>query len=223
VQMYDIDMFDNDASVVASLHHKGRKVVCYIDVGTWENWRPDAKKFPKFVLGKHNGWPGEKWLDIRSIDILGPIMQARMDLCQAKGFDAMVETARLVEAVGDADYVINILPGGPQNAGMIGAAVFAAMKSTAFFINVGRGETVDEQALIAVLRDRRIAGAGLDVFNTEPLPAESPLWDLPNAFICPHIGGMFAEYEDCVVPILTGNLRLFLAGRTAELRNVVPH
>jgi len=142
---------------------------------------------------------------------------------QAKGFDAMVETARLVEAVGDADYVINILPGGPQNAGMIGAAVFAAMKSTAFFINVGRGETVDEQALIAVLRDRRIAGAGLDVFNTEPLPAESPLWDLPNAFICPHIGGMFAEYEDCVVPILTGNLRLFLAGRTAELRNVVPH
>ena len=89
VPMYDIDMFDNDASVVASLHNKGRKVVCYIDVGTWENWRPDAKKFPKFVLGKHNGWPGERWLDIRRIDILGPIMQARMDLCQAKGFDAM--------------------------------------------------------------------------------------------------------------------------------------
>jgi hypothetical protein len=88
-QMYDIDMFDNDASVVASLHNKGRKVVCYIDVGTWENWRPDAKKFPKFLLGKHNGWPGERWLDIRRLDILGPIMQARMDLCQAKGFDAM--------------------------------------------------------------------------------------------------------------------------------------
>jgi hypothetical protein len=60
VQMYDIDMFDNDASVVASLHNKGRKVVCYIDVGTWENWRPDAKKFPKFILGNHNGWPGRK-------------------------------------------------------------------------------------------------------------------------------------------------------------------
>jgi phosphoglycerate dehydrogenase-like enzyme len=142
---------------------------------------------------------------------------------QAEGFDAMVETARLVEAVGDTDYVINILPGGPQNVGMIGAAVFAAMKSTAFFINVGRGETVDEQALIAALRDRRIAGAGLDVFHTEPLPADSPLWDLPNAFICPHIGGMFAEYEDSVMPILTENLRLFLAGRTAEMRNVVPH
>jgi hypothetical protein len=90
VQMYDIDMFDNNASVVASLHSKGRKAVCYIDVGTWENWRPDAKKFPKSVLGEAvSGWPGEKWLDIRRIDILGPIMQARMDLCQAKGFDGM--------------------------------------------------------------------------------------------------------------------------------------
>jgi hypothetical protein len=90
VQMYDIDMFDNDASVVASLHKKGRNVVCYIDVGTWENWRPDAKKFPKSVLGEPvSGWPGERWLDIRRIDILGPIMRARMDLCQAKGFDGM--------------------------------------------------------------------------------------------------------------------------------------
>jgi len=90
VHMYDIDMFDNDASVVSSLHNKGRKVVCYIDVGTWEKWRPDAKKFPKSVLGKAvAGWPGERWLDIRRVDILGPIMKARMDLCQAKGFDAM--------------------------------------------------------------------------------------------------------------------------------------
>jgi len=90
VRMYDIDMFDNGADVVASLHQKGRKVVCYISVGTWEKWRPDAKKFPKSVLGEPvSGWPGEKWLDIRRIDILGPIMQARMDLCQAKGFDAM--------------------------------------------------------------------------------------------------------------------------------------
>ncbi|MBZ5719011.1 MAG: endo alpha-1,4 polygalactosaminidase [Acidobacteriia bacterium] len=89
VQMYDIDMFDNDASVVASLHAAGRKVVCYIDVGTWENWRPDAGKFPNSVKGKNNGWPGEKWLDIRQISILGPIMQARMDQCRAKGFDAL--------------------------------------------------------------------------------------------------------------------------------------
>lgn len=88
-KMYDIDMFDNGADVVASLHAKNRKVVCYIDVGTWENWRPDAKKFPKKVLGKHNGWPGERWLDIRQIAILEPLMEDRLDKCQAKGFDAV--------------------------------------------------------------------------------------------------------------------------------------
>ncbi len=90
VKMYDIDMFDNTANVVTKLHAKGRKVVCYIDVGTWENWRPDAKKFPNIVKGeKVAGWPGERWLDIRRIDILGPIMKARMDQCRAKGFDGM--------------------------------------------------------------------------------------------------------------------------------------
>ncbi len=87
--MYDIDMFNNSAGVVASLHAQGRTVICYIDAGTWENWRPDAGKFPKSVLGRPNGWPGERWLDIRRIGILGPIMQARMDQCAAKGFDGV--------------------------------------------------------------------------------------------------------------------------------------
>jgi hypothetical protein len=89
VAMYDIDMFNNAASVVASLHAAGRKVICYIDVGTWENFRPDANQFPPSVLGKQNGWPGERWLDIRQISILAPIMEARMDQCQSKGFDGM--------------------------------------------------------------------------------------------------------------------------------------
>lgn len=141
----------------------------------------------------------------------------------AEGFDAMVAINWLAEAVCDADYLVNILPGDAQNVGLISAAVFAAMKPSAFFVNVGRGETVDETALIAALRDGRIAGAGLDVFNAEPLPAGSPLWDLPNAVICPHIGGFFAEYEDYAMPILIENLRLFLNGQRAEMRNVVPH
>jgi hypothetical protein len=87
--VYDIDLFDNSAAVVASLHAAGRHVVCYVDAGTWENWRPDAAQFPKSVLGKKNGWPGEKWLDIRRLDVLGPILGARLDLCAAKGFDAV--------------------------------------------------------------------------------------------------------------------------------------
>lgn len=89
VTMYDVDMFDTSASVVTSLHSAGRIVICYIDAGTWENWRPDASEFPNSVKGKNNGWPGEKWLDIRQLSILSPIMQARMDMCKSKGFDGV--------------------------------------------------------------------------------------------------------------------------------------
>ncbi|NOZ06166.1 MAG: endo alpha-1,4 polygalactosaminidase [Chloroflexi bacterium] len=90
VGMYDIDLFDNEASTVATLHAEGRKVVCYISVGSWEDWRPDAAQFPSAVIGKnYEGWPGEKWLDIRQIDQLAPIMRARLDQCQAKGFDGI--------------------------------------------------------------------------------------------------------------------------------------
>jgi hypothetical protein len=89
-EVYDIDLFDNDASVVAALHAAGRKVVCYISVGSWEDWRPDADQFPSEVLGEdYEGWPGEKWLDIRQIDALAPILRLRLDLCAARGFDGV--------------------------------------------------------------------------------------------------------------------------------------
>lgn len=88
--MYDVDLFETDTSVVAALHTQGRKVVCYISVGSWENWRPDAGQFPAAVVGNdYEGWPGEKWLDIRRIDLLGPIMRQRLDMCRTKGFDAI--------------------------------------------------------------------------------------------------------------------------------------
>lgn len=87
--VYDIDLYV-DQSIIDQLHAKGRKVICYISVGSWEDWRPDKDIFPAEVLGRdYEGWPGEKWLDIRQIDKLAPIMQARLDLCKAKGFDAV--------------------------------------------------------------------------------------------------------------------------------------
>jgi hypothetical protein len=89
-QVYDIDLFDNDASVVKTLHDQSCKVICYISVGSREDGRPDAGQFPPEVLGKdYEGWPGEKWLDVRRIDLLAPIMRLRLDLCKAKGFDAV--------------------------------------------------------------------------------------------------------------------------------------
>jgi len=89
VDMYDIDLFDNDASVVSSLHSAGRVVIAYFSAGSWEDWRPDADDFPESVKCGNNGWPGEKWLDIRQIDTLGPLMEARMDLAVQKGFDGV--------------------------------------------------------------------------------------------------------------------------------------
>ena len=88
VQVYDIDG-DNDASVVAALHAAGRKVICYVDAGSYESFRADADEFPASVLGKSNGWPGERWLDIRQIAILKPIMAARFAACAKKGFDGI--------------------------------------------------------------------------------------------------------------------------------------
>jgi hypothetical protein len=90
VDVYDLDAFDTAAEIVASLHLEGRRAVCYIDAGSWEDWRPDAAAFPREVIGKeYEGWEGEKWLDIRRIDLLEGILGARMDLCKAKGFDGI--------------------------------------------------------------------------------------------------------------------------------------
>ncbi len=88
--LYDIDLFTNDAAVVKALHAAGRKAICYMSAGSWEPYRPDAGSFPEAVKGKAiEGFPDEKWLDIRRIDVLAPIMEARLDLCKSKGFDAV--------------------------------------------------------------------------------------------------------------------------------------
>jgi len=139
------------------------------------------------------------------------------------GFDDMIPTDRLVDAARRADYLINVLPASAENLGLFDAKVFAAMKPTAYYINGGRGQTVDEAALITALRERRIAGAGLDVFQNTPLPADSPLWELPNVFITPNVGGYIVEYEELIMPLVIGNMRLFLAGRHSEMANIVAH
>jgi hypothetical protein len=86
---YDIDGFGNSASEVSALHAAGKRAICYVDVGTWENWRPDASSFPSSVLGNSNGWPGERWLNIRQLSVLEPIMTKRFQICAQKGFDAL--------------------------------------------------------------------------------------------------------------------------------------
>lgn len=88
--MYDIDMFEATPALVRHLHAQGREVVCYIDAGSWERWRPDAGRFPRSVIGRAmQGGPGERWLDIRRLGALGPLLEWRIERCAAKGFDGV--------------------------------------------------------------------------------------------------------------------------------------
>jgi D-2-hydroxyacid dehydrogenase (NADP+) len=140
---------------------------------------------------------------------------------KAAGFDEMLPIAQLHVGAARADFLVNVLPAIAENALIFDRKIFAAMKPSAYYINAGRGQTTDEAAMIEALRERRIAGAGLDVFQTEPLPPRSPLWELPNVFITPHLGGYTADYEDLIMPLIIENLRFYLAGRQSEMQNIV--
>ncbi|MFK0174121.1 endo alpha-1,4 polygalactosaminidase [Streptomyces sp. NPDC090306] len=89
VAVYDIDGFENSAADVARLHRAGRRAICYVNVGAWEDFRPDKAAFPASVLGSGDDWDGERWLDIRQTAVLRPIMAKRFDMCRDKGFDAV--------------------------------------------------------------------------------------------------------------------------------------
>lgn len=90
VDVYDLDLFETSIEEIDALHARGIRVVCYLNAGAWEDWRPDSADFPEAVLGRdYTGWPGERWLDIRRIEMLEPLMTARLDLCAAKGFDGV--------------------------------------------------------------------------------------------------------------------------------------
>jgi glyoxylate/hydroxypyruvate reductase len=131
--------------------------------------------------------------------------------------DRVYRVSALPRALGAADWVVVVLPLTPQTRGLIGARELAAMRPSAWLVNVGRGPVVDEGALVTALRERRLAGAVLDVFGVEPLPPDHPLWGLDNVVITPHISGPSTPQE--IAPIFNDNLLRFLAGR--QLRHAV--
>jgi phosphoglycerate dehydrogenase-like enzyme len=125
----------------------------------------------------------------------------------------------LRSAVADADWVLDALPLTDATRHLFDADAFAAMPSRARFINVGRGATVDEPALVTALRAGTIAGAALDVFEEEPLPAASPLWAMPQVLISPHMSGDVEGWERAVVEVFVDNAARFARGE--PLRNPV--
>ncbi len=133
--------------------------------------------------------------------------------------DEALSQAELPRLLAEADFVIVTAPLTPQTAGMLGREQFAQMKPSAYLINIARGPLVRQAELVEALRAGQIAGAGLDVFEQEPLPADSPLWDLPNVLITPHTAGMFKRLEADTVAFFCQNLERYLKGEPLE--NVV--
>jgi phosphoglycerate dehydrogenase-like enzyme len=140
---------------------------------------------------------------------------------QADGFDELYTREHLHEVAARADFLVLLTPYTPETHHMIDAAVLSAMPKSAYLINIARGKIVDEGALIEALRSGRIAGAALDVFETEPLPESSPLWAFDNVIVTPHIGGVSDIYVEQVMPLLMHNLHAYLAGDYAAMRNRV--
>jgi D-2-hydroxyacid dehydrogenase (NADP+) len=168
----------------------------------------------------------------------GPIARRAARLCKALGMGVVVVRASLTEqqegdqdverffplrdlnsALGQADYVVIAAPRTPQSEKMIGAEQLAAMKESAVLVNISRGALVDEAALVQALQENRIRGAGLDVFEQEPLPESSLLWDMPNVLVTPHNSGANPHYNLRLTELFRDNLARYLTGQ--PLRNLV--
>jgi phosphoglycerate dehydrogenase-like enzyme len=137
----------------------------------------------------------------------------------APGVEAMFGPDQLLDLLPQADFVVLTVPLTRETRGMIGKAELRAMRTTAYIVNIGRGGAIQEPVLIQALQKRWIAGAGLDVFETEPLPPDSPLWDFDNVIVTFHYAGLTPRYNERAMEIFVDNLRRYRAGEL--LRNVV--
>jgi phosphoglycerate dehydrogenase-like enzyme len=137
----------------------------------------------------------------------------------APNVEQMFGPGQLPDLLPEADFVVLTIPLTHETRGMIGERELRAMKPTAYLVNIGRGGTVQEQALVRALEEEWIAGAGLDVFETEPLAEDSPLWAMDNVIITSHYAGGTPHYHERAVGIFLDNLRRYRAGE--PLRNVV--
>ncbi len=136
-----------------------------------------------------------------------------------EGVTSMVGPQDLVTVLPEADFVVLTVPLTRETRHLIGEREIGLMKRSAYLVNIGRGATVDEDALVRALQQGRIAGAGLDVFETEPLPAESSLWGMEEVIITAHYSGRTPHYDERAAGIFLDNLARYVAGR--PLRNVV--
>ncbi len=182
-------------------------------------------------------WP-PRLLDGKTVGIygVGLIAEALAPRCEAlgmdvigftstrralPGFDRMHLRSELLEVAGRLDYLVLLVPYAEDTRHIIDARVFQAMKRTGYLVNLARGGIVDEGALIRALEAGEIAGAALDVFQEEPLPASHPLWTTRNVIITPHMGGFCDVYAERALPTIEHNMACFLRGNVDGMINVV--
>ncbi len=199
------------------------------------------RDFPQIIRNQDQRvwerWPGkllyQKKVGILGIGVIGEEIARKckafgmtvfgIDIVKRKvdAVDYFCGPEELLQVIQEVDYFIIVAPNTPQTQKLVGAKVFSSMKLTAFLISIGRGEIVDEEALIHALKTGQIAGAALDTFWIEPLPKGHPLWEIKNVIITPHVGGLSDTYVEQVLPIFEENLRRFLQGERRNLINPV--
>ena len=205
--------------LMLSLNRNFPQIIRNQDKGIWERW-PAELLYQKKVAILGIGAIGEEIA--RKCKAFGMKVYG-MDIVKRKvdAVDYSYGPMDLLKVVQEVDYFIIVVPSTLQTRKMVGTKVLSSMKPTAFLINIGRGEIIDENALIHALESGKIAGAALDVFSQEPLPKEHPFWKTKNLIITPHIGGTSTIYVDQVLSIFEENLRRFLKGERQTLINLV--
>jgi phosphoglycerate dehydrogenase-like enzyme len=193
--------------------------VRYQDKRSWTRWAP------RLIDGKTVGIYG-----------VGLIAEALAPRCKAlgmtvvgftstkrvlPGFDRMHLRSELIAVAKELDYLVLLVPYSEETRHSIDARVFAAMKPSSYLVNLARGGIVDEDALMRALEGGQIAGAALDVFQEEPLPADHPLWMTKNVIVTPHLGGFCDVYAERALPTIEHNMECFLRGDIDGMINLV--
>jgi D-2-hydroxyacid dehydrogenase (NADP+) len=205
--------------LMLSLNRRFQQILCNQHRKVWDRW-------PQKLLG-------DKKVGILGVGVVGEAVAVK---CKAfgmtvygidptkrevEGVDLILRPEEMHSIIGNLDFLIVAVPNTPQTQGMIDTTVLSAMKPTAFLINLGRGEVVDEEALVESLKNETIAGAALDTFRIEPLPPHHPFWEMHNVIITPHIGGFSDNYVEQALPIFRENLHQFLRGERRNLINLI--
>ncbi len=199
------------------------------------------RDFPEVVRNQDKRswarWPGKllwnKKVGILGVGIIGEEIARK---CKAFGMevfgidivkrkldciDVFYGPEDIVKVAKEVDYFVIVAPYTPQTEKMVDSKVLSAMKSTAFLVNLGRGEIVDEEALVSILKSGKIAGAGLDTYCQEPLPKDHPFWGMKNVVVSPHVAGMSDVYVEQALTVFEENLRRFLKGEKRNLLNLI--